>query len=167
MYLMENTVTDRKHSWTTNNRVSGSGFRVPGVGYRTLYPYSSGFTLIELLLVMVILAILAAIVVPKFTGRTEQARVTAAKADIASMRVALGAFETDTGRFPTTDEGLNALITAPPDIQGWTRPYLDKVPQDPWGHAYIYRCPGSNNKDFDLFSAGPDGREGSADDVEP
>jgi general secretion pathway protein G len=125
------------------------------------------FTLIELLLVMVILAILAAIVVPKFTGRTEQARVTAAKADISSMKVALGAFETDTGRFPTTDEGLNALITPPPGIQGWTRPYLDKVPNDPWGHAYIYRSPGSNNKDFDLFSAGPDGREGSADDVEP
>lgn len=130
-------------------------------------PARRAFTLIELLLVMVIIAILAAVVVPKFTGRTEQARVTAAKADIASMKVALGAFETDTGRFPTTEEGLAALVTAPAGIQGWQHAYIEKVPMDPWGHPYIYRCPGSNGKDFDLFSAGPDGREGSADDVEP
>ncbi len=125
-----------------------------------------GFTLIELLLVMVILAILAAVVVPKFTGRTEQARETAAKTDLANLKTSLGAFEIDTGRFPTTDEGLNALITPPADIQGWRKPYLDKIPLDPWGHPYIYRSPGSDNRDFDLFSTGPDGREGSADDVQ-
>ncbi len=135
------------------------------IGSKRAHPRA--FTLIELLLVLVILAILAAIVVPKFTGRTEQARQSAAKADISSMKVALAAFETDTGRFPTTEEGLQALVDKPGDIQGWVRPYIEKVPTDPWGHAYIYRNPGSGNKDFDLFSTGPDGHEGGGDDIEP
>lgn len=126
-----------------------------------------GFTLIELLLVLVILAILAAVVVPKFTGRTEQARLSAAKADISTLKVSLAAFETDTGRFPTSEEGLQALVDKPGDIQGWTHAYIEKVPTDPWGHPYIYRNPGSGNKDFDLFSTGPDGHEGGGDDVEP
>lgn len=125
-----------------------------------------GFTLIELLLVLVILAILAAVVVPKFTGRTEQARISAAKADISSIKVALQAFETDTGRFPTTDEGLKALVEKPGDLQGWNHAYLDKIPQDPWGVDYIYRQPGSNGKDFDLLSGGPDKHEGGNDDIE-
>jgi general secretion pathway protein G len=128
----------------------------------------SAFTLIELLLVMVILAILAAVVVPKFTGRTEQARIAAAKADISSMRVALAAFEQDTGAFPTTEQGLAALVS-PPAAQDGTprRPYIDKVQKDPWGNDYVYRSPGANNTDFDLLSKGPDGREGTADDVNP
>ncbi len=126
-----------------------------------------GFTLIELLLVLVILAILAAVVVPKFTGRTEQARQSAAKADIASLKVALSVFETDTGRFPTTEEGMQALVDKPPELQGWQHSYVEKVPNDPWGHPYIYRCPGAGNKDFDVVSSGPDGREGTADDIQP
>jgi general secretion pathway protein G len=125
-----------------------------------------GFTLIELLLVLVILAILAAVVVPKFTGRTEQARTSAAKADVASLKVALNSFEVDTGRFPTNEEGLDALVNKPGDLQGWKRPYVEKVPNDPWGHPYVYRCPGSSNKDFDLISMGPDGKEGGGDDVD-
>jgi len=127
---------------------------------------SHAFTLIELLLVLVILAILAAVVVPKFTGRTEQARGSAAKADVASMKVALSTFETDTGRFPTNEEGLDALVNKPGDLQGWKRPYIEKLPNDPWGHPYVYRCPGTGNKDFDLFSMGPDGHEGGGDDVD-
>ncbi len=126
-----------------------------------------GFTLIELLLVLVILAVLAAVVVPKFTGRTEQAREAAAKADIATMKVQLAAFETDTGRYPTSDEGLHALLEKPGDLAGWKRPYIEKWPQDPWGHDYIYRCPGSNNRDFDLLSMGADGVEGGSDDIGP
>ena len=127
---------------------------------------ANAFTLIELLLVMVILAILAAVVVPKFTGRTEQARLSAAKTDISSLKVALSAFETDTGRFPTSEEGLQALVDRPGDLQGWKHSYIEKVPLDPWGHAYIYRLPGSGAKDFDLLSCGPDGHEGGNDDVD-
>jgi general secretion pathway protein G len=125
----------------------------------------SAFTLIELLLVMVIIAILAAIVVPKFTGRIEDSRKKAAKADLSNLKTALGMFEVDNGRFPTTSEGLGALITNPQPgtFQNWHK-VLDKnsVPVDPWGNPYIYRCPGSTNPDsYDLLSAGPDGREGT------
>jgi len=126
------------------------------------------FTLIELLLVMVILAILAAVVVPKFTGRTEDARIKAAKAEISGVKTALDTFEIDNGRYPTTDEGLNALVTRPGDLPNWKADgYLPKVPTDPWGHSYIYRSPGANGQGFDLLSAGPDGQEGGSDDVVP
>ena len=127
------------------------------------------FTLIELLLVLVILAILAAVVVPKFTGRSEQAKQSAAKADIASMKLALSTFETDNSRFPSTEEGLRALIEKPGDLPGWKRPYIEggKLPVDPWGHPYVYRFPSTDaKKDYDLFSYGADGREGGTDDVE-
>lgn len=127
---------------------------------------ASAFTLIELLLVLVILAILAAVVVPKFTGRTEQARQSAAKADISNLKVALSTFETDNGRFPTTEEGLRALVEKPADLSNWKHQYIEKVPTDPWGHDYIYRIPGTSNKEFDLFSMGPDGHEGGGDDIE-
>jgi general secretion pathway protein G len=126
-----------------------------------------GFTLIELLLVLAILAILAGLVVPKFVGQTEKARISGAKADISMIKTALNMFEQDTGRFPTSEEGLNALVEKPGDVQGWTKPYLEKVNRDPWQHPYVYRCPGSGSKDFDLFSCGPDGHEGGGDDVEP
>ena len=127
----------------------------------------SAFTLIELLLVIVILAVLAAVVVPKFTGRTEQAKIGAAKADVANYKLALNAFEVDTGRYPTSDEGLRALVEKPGDLTGWQRPYVEKLRDDPWGKPYIYRAPGTGGKDFDLFSMGPDGNEGGTDNVEP
>jgi general secretion pathway protein G len=128
-----------------------------------------GFTLIELLLVLVILAILAAVVVPRFTGRSEQARTTAAETDIAGMETALDAFEIDIGRFPTTDEGLAALVEPPAgvDAQAWQGPYLKRdLPRDPWGNDYVYEQPGRfNTRGFDLSSAGADGRAGTEDDV--
>jgi general secretion pathway protein G len=124
-----------------------------------------GFTLIELLLVMVIIAILAAIVVPKMTGRREQANKTAAIAQIANFRQSLSAFEIDNNRYPTTEEGLNALVTNPGNLPDWKQ-LMDSIPLDPWGHPYVYRCPGSNGKDYDLLSCGPDGQEGTADDVQ-
>jgi len=125
------------------------------------------FTLIELLLVMVIIAVLAMVVVPKFTGRSEQARITAATSDIASLEVALDAFEIDTGRYPSNEEGLSALIEQFGELQNWKGPYIKRgVPQDPWGHAYIYRQPGNyNTSGYDLYSIGPDGREGGEDDI--
>jgi general secretion pathway protein G len=127
-------------------------------------PKSAAFTLIELLLVLVILAVLAAVVVPKFTGRSEQARVAAAKTDISVLSGALNQFELDNGRFPTTEEGLGALVQAPPGAQNW-HPYIERgVPNDPWNNAYVYRYPGQHNPNgFDLFSTGPDGREGNDD----
>jgi general secretion pathway protein G len=126
----------------------------------------AGFTLIELLLVLVILGVLAAIVVPKFTNRSKEARQTAAKTDISGMATALDAFEIDQGRFPSNEEGLNALITAPPNLTNWKTPYLPRVPKDPWGNAYIYKYPGQKNASgYDLYSVGPDGREGGDDDI--
>lgn len=126
------------------------------------------FTLIELLLVLVILGVLAALVIPKFTNRTQQARNTAAKTDISSIKGMINAFEIDTGRLPSNDEGLNALLIAPPNVTDWRGPYIDSsaLPKDPWGNAYIYRYPGQHNPNgFDLYSTGPDGREGGNDDI--
>lgn len=127
-----------------------------------------GFTLIELLLVLVILATLAAVVVPRFTQRGEQARVTAARTDIARLEVALDAFEVDTGRYPTNEEGLGALINEPSNVRGWMGPYIRRgVPNDPWGNPYVYRYPGRHNQNsYDLYSHGPDGREGTEDDID-
>jgi general secretion pathway protein G len=126
----------------------------------------AGFTLIELLLVLVILTVLAAVVVPKFTSRSEQARVAAARTDITNLGVALDAYEIDVGRFPSSDEGLRALIEAPASARNWTGPYIKKrvIPIDPWGNLYIYRFPGQHNPgEYDLYSLGSDGREGTDD----
>jgi general secretion pathway protein G len=126
----------------------------------------TGFTLIELLLVLVILAVLAAVVVPKFTNRSEQARVTAAKTDISSMETSLDAFEIDNGRYPSSEEGLQALVSPPASVQQdkghW--PYVKQVKNDPWGNPYVYKFPGQHNASgYDLYSFGPDGREGTDD----
>jgi general secretion pathway protein G len=127
----------------------------------------SGFTLIELLLVLVILAALAAIVTPKFARRSEQARITQATTQIAQFEVALGAFEIDVGRYPTTSEGLDALVRRPANAQGWQQAYLQRdIPLDPWGSEYVYRYPGQYNQDgYDLYSFGPDGKQGGGDDI--
>jgi len=127
-----------------------------------------GFTLIELLLVLVILATLAAIVVPKFTRRSQQARITAARADIANLEVALDSFEIDTGRYPTSEEGLGALVEQPARLDGWHGPYIKRgVPRDPWGNPYVYMCPGRHNTNgYDLHSYGPDGQDGGSDDID-
>ena len=126
-----------------------------------------GFTLIELLLVLVILGVLAAIVVPKFAGRTEQARNTAAVSQIATFSTALDAFEVDNGHYPQGKNGLNDLFVQPRDAQMWRGPYLkNEVPKDPWQHDYIYECPGKHNPtSYDIMSMGPDGRVGGDDDV--
>ena len=140
-------------------RISDLKFQISGSHRR------SGFTLIELLLVLVILGVLAALVVPKFTNRSQQARETAAKADISNIETSLNAFEIDTGRFPSSEEGLNALLQQPASVTSWRGPYLQRgMPKDPWGNAYLYKYPGQRNPSgFDLYSLGPDGREGSDD----
>lgn len=127
-----------------------------------------GFTLIELLLVLVIISALAAVVVPKFTRRSEQARITAARADISNLETALDAFEIDTGRLPTNDEELSALVEQPSDVKEWYGPYIKRgVPKDPWGNPYVYQYPGQHNTNgYDLYSFGPDGQEGGGDDID-
>ena len=130
-------------------------------------PAPAGFTLIELLLVLVILATLAAIVTPKFAKRGEQARITAAGTQISQFELALATFEIDVGRYPTTVEGLRALVEKPSsNADGWQQPYIKSVPLDPWGGEYIYRYPGQYNQDaYDLSSYGPDGKLGGDDDI--
>ena len=126
-----------------------------------------GFTLIELLLVLVILTALAAVVVPKFTRRSEQARITAANTDISNLGLALDAFEIDIGRLPTTSEGIGALLEPPLNAVGWNGPYIKKgIPVDPWGNPYVYQFPGQHNpREYDLYSYGPNGQEGGDDDI--
>ncbi len=127
---------------------------------------SSGFTLIELLLVLVILGVLAAIVVPKFAGRTEQARQAAAKTQVSSFATVLDAYEVDNGFYPKGKSGLNDLVQASRDAKNWRGPYLKEVPKDPWGNDYVYECPGKNNPtSYDVSSMGPDGQMGTEDDI--
>jgi general secretion pathway protein G len=125
-----------------------------------------GFTLIELMLVVIIIGALVAMVMPRLTGRTEQARATAAEADIrANIATALKLYELDNGNFPSSDEGLSALLEKPGSATNWHGPYIEKKPIDPWGREYKYKCPGEHRpSDYDLYSFGKDGVE-STDDV--
>ena len=117
------------------------------------------FTLVELLLVLTILAILAGIVLPRMTGSTERARTTAAMTQISTLGTALGAYEVDNGNYPRGRDGLQALMVKPRDAQNWHGPYMEKdIPLDPWGHPYVYECPGKRNPSgYDLYATGPDG----------
>ncbi len=147
---------------TVANRGSGS------VGaWRATRSRGRGFTMVEMLLVLVILATLAAIVVPKFTGRSEQAKETAAQTQISNISTALDAFEVDNGYYPSGSDGLKDLLEEPKDAKNWRGPYLKQVvPSDPWGNAYVYEYPGKHNeKGYDLMSMGPDGRVGGNDDI--
>ncbi len=125
-----------------------------------------GFTMVEMLLVLVILATLAAIVVPKFAGRSEQAKITAAKSQISNFEIVLDAFEVDNGFYPKGSNGLQDLVEQPSNAKDWHGPYMNEIPVDPWENPYIYEYPGKNNvRGFDLMSMGPDGRTGGGDDI--
>lgn len=126
-----------------------------------------GFTLIELMLVVIIIGALVAMVLPRLAGRTEQARVQAAQADIRSnIATALKLYELDNGSFPSTSAGLSALLSKPGDSRNWNGPYLEKKPLDPWGKEYKYESPGANRgSDYDLSSSGRDGQFGTGDDI--
>jgi general secretion pathway protein G len=125
-----------------------------------------GFTLIELMLVVIIIGALVAMVMPRLAGRGEQARIAAAKADIqANIATALKLYELDNGNFPSTEEGLNALLNKPASAPHWNGPYLEKKPVDPWEREYKYKFPGEHRSaSYDLSSLGKDGVE-SSDDV--
>lgn len=128
------------------------------------------FSLIELLLVITIISVLVSVVAPRFFGRSQEARIAAARQTIVgSFGMALALFEQDNGRYPSNEEGLEVLVQNP-QLETWKGPYLTSVsvPLDPWGNSYRYRCPSElTNSEFfyDIVSAGPDGSMGTADDI--
>jgi len=127
-----------------------------------------GFTFFEILVVVTIIGLLAALVGPRLWGKISGGKQTAAKAQIELFGTALDAFRLDTGRYPTTEEGLKALREKPSGVETWSGPYLPKeIPIDPWKNAYVYKCPGENG-DYDILSYGADrveGGEGENQDV--
>jgi len=118
------------------------------------------FTLVEIMLVVIIIAALSAMVVPRLVGRSEQAKISVARSDIdAHLATALRLYELDNGNFPTTAQGLEALVKKPavsPIPKYWNGPYIEKQPIDPWGNPYMYQSPGKHRPDFDLYSQGKD-----------
>jgi general secretion pathway protein G len=122
-----------------------------------------GFTLVEIMVVVVIIGILGALVVPKLLGRTGESRVTAARVDISTLMQALKLYKLDNQRYPTTEQGLQALIQKPtggPAATGWKEGgYLERLPKDPWGNPYQYLSPGIHGE-VDVFSFGADGQPG-------
>jgi general secretion pathway protein G len=120
-----------------------------------------GVTLIELLVVVTIIALFAALVAPKLWNKVSGAKQTVARQQINDFETALGAYKLDTGRFPSTDQGLAALRTKPQGVERWDGPYLPKdVPNDPWGNPYIYKYPGTHGDEPEIMSYGADGKEG-------
>ena len=128
-----------------------------------------GFSLVEILLVVIIIGTLSAMVIPRLTGRSDQARIAAAKADVeVNIATALKLYELDNGFFPTTEQGLAALLKKPttdPIPQNWNGPYLENRPKDPWGRPYQYESPGTHRPhDYDLYSLGRNAKEEFTDD---
>lgn len=125
--------------------------------------FQAGFTLIEIMVVIAIIGILATLIVPRIMGRPDEARATAAKHDIGTINQALKLYRLDIGRYPSTEQGLNALVTRPsaePVPQNWkTGGYLDSLPNDPWGHPYQYANPGTKGE-IDIYSYGADKKPG-------
>jgi len=140
--------------------------------YKSVARNRSGFTLVEILLVVVIIGILAGLIATRLSGKTEEARIARAKADIAgSLSLALDLLEQDVGRYPTTEEGLEALVTNP-GIPGWKRSYLKgELKNDPWDTPYVYSYADDGGPDgqgaYELFSCGPDRQPNTEDDIYP
>ena len=137
------------------------GSRSSAAGRAARFP--SGFTLVEIMVVVVILGILAALIVPRVVGRTDEARAVAAKQDVAAIMQALKLYRLDNGRYPTTEQGIAALVTKPqgePVPKNWQK-YLDRIPKDPWGNVYQYLNPGVRGE-IDVFSLGADAQPGGS-----
>jgi general secretion pathway protein G len=127
---------------------------------------SRGFTLLELMVVLLILTLLATIAAPRVTQYLRKAKAQTAKIQVDALSAAVDSFHLDTGRFPTSDEGLKALMDRPADTATWDGPYLKKRESliDPWGHPYLYRNPGQHGE-YDVYSLGSDNREGGEGDA--
>jgi general secretion pathway protein G len=137
------------------------GARLPALGARSVPRVPRGFTLIEIMVVLVIIGVLAALIAPNVLNRAADARVTAARTDVNNLMQALKLYKLDNQRYPTSEQGLEALVRKPatgPDAPNW-KPYLDKLPPDPWGRAYQYLNPGLKGE-IDVFSFGADGQPG-------
>ena len=129
---------------------------------RIIYGREGGFTLIEIMVVVVILGILAALVAPNVISRIDDAQINRARLDVRAVESAMHLYRLDNFKYPTTDQGIDALITRPadPSIRNWrTGGYMDKIPKDPWGTPYQYLYPGQN-AEFDIFTLGADGQPG-------
>lgn len=124
-----------------------------------------GMTLIEILVVLVLIGIVLGVVGGNFLGKGEKAKADAARIEIGQIGQTLDLYKLEVGRYPTTQEGLQALIAAPPGVANWNGPYWKKqaVPKDPWGNEYRYAAPGSNNQAYEIVSYGADGKEGGED----
>jgi general secretion pathway protein G len=132
--------------------------------YRRLLTDSCGFTLVELMVVVIIIGLLAALVLPQFIRQEEKAKIKAAQAQIELLGTALDTFRLDVGRYPSTEEGLQALRQKPATLDRWDGPYLKKdLPLDPWEKPYMYKSPGDHGP-YDLVSYGADGAPGGEKD---
>ena len=124
------------------------------------------FTLIEMLVVILILSILAALIIPRLVSRTSDAKIAAAKSDIATLTSLLQQYRVDNDKYPSTEDGLTALRVQPSDAPNWKGPYLTKdLPVDPWGNPYVYQSPGPDGQDFLITSYGADGAPGGDGDA--
>ncbi len=128
-------------------------------------PQQRGFTLIEIMVVVIIIGILAAIVAPNVIGRVDDAQITKANVEISNIENAMKFYRLDNFAYPTTEQGIDALVTKPndPNVRNWkTGGYLDRLPKDPWGNPYLYLNPG-NNGEIDIYTLGRDGRPGGVE----
>lgn len=126
-----------------------------------------GFSLLEILVVLVILGLLAGLVGPKLFSKIDSAKVKTAESQVKMLKTSLQTFRLDVGRYPSSDEGLNALVVNVASISGWQGPYLDEgVPLDPWGNSYVYELKPSQYQEFSLYSFGEDGQKAGDDNAQ-
>jgi general secretion pathway protein G len=132
-------------------------------------PREAGYTLMELLVVLAILGLLAAIATPMVLHYLDSAKVSTAKTEVSNLSAGLDLFKYDVGRYPTTEEGLEALVSAPEGVENWNGPYVKKTTKltDPWGHPYNYRFPGTHGGEFDLYSYGAHADQAKSDEKPP
>ncbi len=131
---------------------------------RLIATAQAGFTLVEMLVVLAIIGLLAGLVAPRVFGQLAEAKIRTAHIQIESLKNSLDLFFLDAGRFPSTSEGLAALVTHPADLANWNGPYIKgtAVPRDPWNNPYIYRSPGQNGRPYEIVSSGPGGKADGA-----